>query len=74
MGRIRRCDRRCHQAKGTRCACVCQGFYHGKNEAMNRQALSEMTEEEVKKTLEEHGFKNGESRFVWQKELPLEVA
>lgn len=73
MGRIRKCNGRCHQAKGTRCACVCQGFYHGKNGNVNRQALSEMTEEEVKQTLEEHGFKNGESRFVWQQELPLEV-
>ena len=24
-----RCDRRCHQAKGRRCNCVCDGLYHG---------------------------------------------
>jgi len=24
-----RCDRRCHQAKGRRCNCVCDGLSHG---------------------------------------------
>ena len=71
--RIRTCGKTCHSAKGTRCRCVCQGFYHSSAGVANRQALQEQTEEEVKKTLEEHGFKNGESRFVWQQELPLEV-
>lgn len=26
---IRRCDSRCHNAKGTQCNCWCNGRYHG---------------------------------------------
>ncbi len=44
--RIRTCRKRCHQSKGTRCACVCQGAFHGSAGAANRQVLLEMTEEE----------------------------
>lgn len=71
--RIRICGKRCHTARGTRCKCVCLGFYHGKNGAMNRQVLSEMTEEEAKKTLEQHGFKKGETAYIEQHELPLVI-
>ncbi len=71
--RIRTCRKRCHQSKGTRCACVCQGFYHSSAGAANRQALLAMTEEEAKKNLEEHGFKQGETAYLNQTELPLEV-
>ena len=71
MGRIRKCGSRCHRAKGTRCRCWCQGFFHGKNGtgAANRAALAAgMTH-----LLEEHGFKQGETAYIEQKELPLEV-
>ena len=76
MGRVRVCSRRCHEARGTRCKCICQGFYHGRDGsgAANRQALQEQTEEEGKKTLEQHGFKESETAYIEQKELPLEVA
>ena len=76
MGRKRICSSRCHNARGTRCKCICLGFYHGKDGAgaANRQALQEQTEEEVKRTLEEHGFKEGETRYIEQIKLPLEVA
>jgi len=33
-----------------------------------------MTEEEAKKTLQQHGFKEGETAYIEQKELALEVA
>jgi len=71
MGRIRRCDSRCHRAKGTRCKCVCLGFFHGKDGAgaANREALAQGTV-----LLEDHGFKEGETAYIEQKVLPLEVA
>ena len=72
--RMRTCGKRCHSAKGTRCKCICGGFYHSSAGAANRQALHEQTEEEVKETLEQHGFKEGETRYIEQKRLPLEVA
>lgn len=31
MKRVRRCDSRCHNAKGKRCTCICGGRYHGIN-------------------------------------------
>jgi len=75
MGRIRKCSTRCHQAKGTRCKCVCQGFFHGANGAgaANREALAQATEEEAKELLKEHGFKKGETKYQEQMRLPLEV-
>jgi len=27
--RTRRCDSRCHNAKGKKCCCLCGGTYHG---------------------------------------------
>ena len=72
--RKRTCSKRCHEARGTRCKCICQGFYHGSAGAANRQALQEQTEEEVKKTLEQHGFKESETAYIEQIKLPLEVA
>lgn len=72
--KIRTCGKRCHQSKGTRCACVCQGAFHGSVGAANRQALLDMTQEEVKKTLEEHGFMPGEATYTSQTDLPLEMA
>ncbi len=75
MGRVRTCGKRCHGARGTRCKCVCQGFYHGVagSGAANREALHQATEEEVNELLEQHGFKKGETMFVWQQKLPIQV-
>ncbi len=72
--RKRTCSRRCHEARGTKCRCVCQGFYHSTAGAANREALAQGTEEEAKELLEQHGFKEGETRYIEQRELPLEVA
>jgi len=41
---------------------------------VNRQALSEMTGEEAREALEQHGIKKGETRYIEQIKLPLEVA
>ena len=74
--RRRTCSSLCHNARGTRCECVCLGFYHGKNGAgaANREALHQATEERAKELLEEHGFKHGETAYIEQRKLPLEVA
>ncbi len=66
MGRTRRCDSRCHHAKGTRCKCWCGGFFHGAAGAVNRQAVRDG----VDGVLEEHGFKNGETKYLEQQDLP----
>ncbi|GAI62515.1 unnamed protein product [marine sediment metagenome] len=73
MGKIRRCSSRCHSAKGTRCRCWCGGFFHGKDGAgaANREALAQAVSEEL---LKQHGFKEGETAYIEQKKLPLEVA
>jgi len=73
--RVRTCSKRCHSAAGKRCACVCQGFFHGKDGAgaANREALHQATEEEAKELLEQHGFKENETAYIEQRKLPLEV-
>jgi hypothetical protein len=75
MARKRVCSKRCHSARGTRCRCVCGGFYHGKDGtgAANRATLGQATEAEQKLLLEQHGFKEGETAYIEQQELPLEV-
>ncbi len=73
-GQKRTCSSRCHNARGTRCKCVCQSFYHGSAGAANREALHQATQGEVKETLEQHGFKQDETAYIEQKELPLGVA
>ena len=70
MGRTRRCDSRCHRAKGVRCRCWCGGFFHGSAGAANREALAQDTSG----LLEQHGFKRGETAYIEQKALPLEVS
>ena len=73
--RVRVCGASCHNAKGTQCACFCQGFFHGKDGpgATNRAALAQATEEEQLHLLEEHGFKKGETAYKDQLKLALEV-
>jgi hypothetical protein len=69
MSKVRRCDSRCHNAKGTRCRCWCGGAFHGSGGADNRQAVREG----LTHLLEEHGFKKGETKYIEQAKLPLEV-
>ena len=42
----RRCDSRCHRAKGDSCRCICTGLYHGagRNGTLN-QKIQEHQEE-----------------------------
>jgi len=67
MGKVRRCDKRCHTAKGTRCKCWCGGFFHGSAGAANRAALAQGATE----LLEEHGFRKDETAYIGQEELPM---
>ncbi len=65
MNKARRCDKQCHEAKGSRCKCWCGGFYHGSGGDENRESLQEAT-----KFLDEHGGKSGE---VYREQLRLPV-
>jgi len=69
MGRVRRCDSRCHHAKGTRCKCWCGGAFHGSAGAENRAAFAQGVDDQ----LEQHGSKKGETVYIEQKVMPLEV-
>ena len=69
MTKVRHCDKRCHNAKRPRCRCWCGGAFHGSAGAANRAAL----QEGVTEILEQHGFKQGETAYIEQKELPVEV-
>jgi hypothetical protein len=72
MSLVRRCDNRCHQAKGIRCKCWCGGRLHGASGAVNRLALQQaVSEAEKRRRLEEHGFKPGETVYLEQPKLPL---
>ena len=66
MGRVRRCNGRCHNAKRPRCRCWCGGAFHGAGGAANRAAL----QEGVTGILEQAGFKNGETAYIEQNCLP----
>jgi len=70
MGKVRRCDRRCHNAGRPRCRCWCGGFFHGSTGAANREALAQG----VSQVLDQAGFKEGETAYIEQKELPVEVS
>ena len=67
MGKVRRCDKRCHTAKGTRCKCWCGGFFHSSAGTANRAALAQGATE----LLAEHGFKKDETAYIGQEELPM---
>ncbi len=69
MGKVRRCDKRCHNARRPRCRCWCGGFFHGSAGTANRAVLSGDTTAFLK----EHGSKEGETAYIEQKELPMEV-
>ena len=70
MGRVRRCDDRCHRATGTRCKCWCGGAFHGSAGAANRLAL----QDGVTERLEQHGFEQGKTGYIEQTRLPVEVS
>jgi hypothetical protein len=67
MGRIRRCDNRCHQARRPKCRCFCGGAFHGAAGAANRQAL----QDGATGLLEEHGFEKGKTAYIEQTTLPI---
>jgi hypothetical protein len=70
MGRARRCDSRCRDAKGTRCLCWCGGAFHGKKGLANRQAVLDG----AAGVLEEHGFVKGETAFILQGRMDIDAA
>lgn len=38
---FRRCDAKCHNAKGSECNCICEGALHGKGEKAALEILRE---------------------------------
>lgn len=72
MGKIRRCNSRCHNAKVSRCKCWCGGHFHGSAGLVNREALQEAVDQRI--FLVEHGFKPGETAYIEKAKLPEEVA
>ena len=70
MSKVRRCDKRCHNAKRPRCRCWCGGAFHGSAGTVNRQAL----QNGMAHLLEDHGFKQGETAYIEQNKLPPEVS
>jgi len=70
MGKIRRCNNKCHSARGTRCSCWCSGFFHGVNGtgSVNRAALlgGMIGLEKMP------GFKVGGTAYIQQTKLPME--
>ena len=74
MGKVRRCDDRCHNAKGPRCRCWCRGHFHSAAGLVNREALYKaVTEADKALLLETNGFKPGETVYIEQAKLPVEV-
>ena len=71
MSKIRKCDSRCHNARGRRCRCWCGGSLHEAAGAVNREALKEAVDQQL--MLEQHGFKEGKTAYIEQPELPIEV-
>ena len=65
MSARRRCDDRCHKAKGDRCGCWCGGTFHGSVGAVNREALKQGTLK-----VEDHGFEEGKTVYLEQTTLP----
>lgn len=55
----RRCDAKCHNAKGNKCNCICGGRFHGKGIKQARKELTSKTREEIKKL-----NKNGQLDFI----------
>ena len=68
MGKVRRCNSRCHNARRPRCRCWCGGTFHGSAGAASREALAHglLNLEH----LEKHGFKtDGTTAYIEQKSL-----
>lgn len=69
--RKRTCGTVCHESKGSKCHCVCGGFFHGKAGEANREALHQATEEEAQRILAQHGFVKGKTAYLHQTKLPI---
>lgn len=70
MGKLRRCDQRCHKARGARCRCWCGGHFHGSAGAANREALHQaVTEADRTLLLQQSGLKPGETAYIEQMEM-----
>ena len=66
MGKVRRCNSRCHNAKRPRCRCWCGGLFHGAQGASARATLI------LAPWAMPPQFKEGETRYIEQIKLPLE--
>jgi len=69
MGKVRRCDKRCHEARGARCTCWCGGFFHGADGAgvLNRAALTCGAIDLMRFP----GYRKERTQYIEQKQLPI---
>lgn len=67
MARLRRCDSRCHNAKGSKCHCWCLGIFHGYSGLENRKLLTNG----MLKLSDLSGYKQG--KVVYVDQLNMEV-
>ena len=68
MTRIRKCNRRCHEAKGKRCGCWCKSAFHGTAGAENRQSIQEGNTD----LLKQHGFQKDKTAYINQTAMVLD--
>ena len=60
MSKVRLCDKRCHEAKGTRCRCWCHGMFHGKKGVQSPEWLQGV----IKETMSEAGVTPETATYV----------
>ena len=47
FGLVGRCDSRCHNAKGTKCRCVCGGVFHGVGDRIAIEDAGHLADDEL---------------------------
>jgi hypothetical protein len=59
MGKVRRCDDRCHNAKRVKCECWCGGHFHGEQGAAAREQFVAAWNEALREQQDREGALSG---------------
>lgn len=73
-GCVGRCDATCHDATGAKCDCICGGKNHGaglQKAVENNRELIGLTEEDLKRFANQHGFKCEELKVYDAVKTPM---